>query len=83
MFPCTGGRKAESLIAGGGSIKAPNSKLQASEKHQTPKSKPAACAIEVWRLVLLWCLDVGARNFYFFASLRLCVRIPASAQLPI
>src|SRR5438093_12910452 len=44
--------------------KAPNSKHQAPEKHQSSSSNTTAqVVIGDWSLVLLWSLDFGAWNF--------------------
>jgi hypothetical protein len=39
----------------------PSSKLQRNFKNQDPKISPRP--FEVWRLVLLWSLDVGSWSF--------------------
>jgi hypothetical protein len=45
-------------------MKAPNSKLQAPEKHQISSTKQTVQgAIGGWRLEFLWSLDVGAWSF--------------------
>jgi hypothetical protein len=45
-------------------MKAPNSKLQHPEKHQSPGSKKIARGwFDVWSLKFLWSLDVGAWSF--------------------
>src|ERR1035441_8718106 len=43
--------------------KTPSTNFQAPEKFQGPSSKACTSVIEVWRLMFLWCLEVGAWNF--------------------
>src|SRR6185503_2951122 len=47
--------------------KAPTSKLQAPEKHQKPSSNSGTRdwpPIDVWKLELLWSLELGAWSFH-------------------
>src|SRR5947209_5574412 len=60
------GRAARRLLNQSRS-KAPNSKLQAPEKFQTPNTKGRANRI--WSLVLLWSLDVGPWRFTLTAAI--------------
>jgi hypothetical protein len=48
--------------------KIPSSNIQAPEKLQAPSTKAAVRrAFEVWCLVLLWSLELGAWSFSFTA----------------